>query len=230
MSFDRDSFQRDGAALAANAVSPDWLARLEPLFEVSARAPGRRILALDHDLGEAVGHNGPLGSLAREVLQGAARPVRVLVFDKSADANWSVAWHQDRQIAVAARRDADGFRNWTRKDGIDHVEPPFEYLARLITLRLHFDDCGADNGPLMTIPGSHLAGRVKESGIKDLMNERAAQAHVTNRGDVLLLQSCIVHASARTLQPRRRRVLHVEFSPDVRPGHLEWALQHPGAA
>src|SRR4051812_15403057 len=55
-----------------------------------------------------------------------ARPVFARFFDKFAEANWSLAWHQDRTIALKARRDTHGFTAWTVKQGIAHAVPPFE--------------------------------------------------------------------------------------------------------
>lgn len=225
MIFSRETFERDGAALIADVVSPEWLNRLEPLFVAADGRPGRRLSVLDDALGDALTRTGPLGELAALILQGPAYPVRVLLFDKSDTANWAVNWHQDRQIAVADCLDSEGFRNWTRKDGVDHVEPPFEYLERLITLRLHLDDCGLDNGPLRIVPGSHLLGRVEDNRVKQISETNTTLAIEAQRGDVVVLRSCILHASDRAIHPKRRRVLHVEFSPDVRPGPLEWALQ-----
>lgn len=44
---------------------------------------------------------GPVGVVAASIASGACRPVRAVVFDKTAAANWSLRWHQDRTIAVA---------------------------------------------------------------------------------------------------------------------------------
>jgi hypothetical protein len=34
-----------------------------------------------------------------------------------------------------------------------YVAPPFEVLARMVTLRLHLDDVPATNAPLLVAPG-----------------------------------------------------------------------------
>jgi hypothetical protein len=33
------------------------------------------------------------------------------------------------------------------------VHPPAEILDKMLTLRVHLDDCGEENGPLRVIPG-----------------------------------------------------------------------------
>lgn len=228
--FDRAVFERDGALLIPGAVEENALEELSPLFDLQPGRPGARISTLSGQLAQAVMAGGPLGQIAQQILGSLPHPVRLLLFDKSDGANWSVPWHQDRQIAVASRREAEGFRNWTRKNGIDHVEPPFEILERLITLRLHFDDCGKDNGPLRTSPGSHRLGRIEDGAVPEAVASKPSRVHIAHRGDVLVLRSCILHASDRAVWASRRRVLHVEYSPDSAPGPLQWALKLPDRA
>ncbi|MBM4004025.1 MAG: phytanoyl-CoA dioxygenase family protein, partial [Planctomycetes bacterium] len=38
------------------------------------------------------------------------------------------------------------------------VQPPAEILAQMIAVRVHLDDCGANNGRLRVLPGSHRFG------------------------------------------------------------------------
>ncbi len=78
-----------------------------------------------------------------------ARPVRAVLFDKRAATNWAPGWHQDRTIAVRARRRR---RLRSIKQGIVHVEPPFAVTAAMLTLRVHPDDMPDDNAPLLIAP------------------------------------------------------------------------------
>ena len=43
-------------------------------------------------------------------------------------------------IAVAERREAPGFRGWSVKQGVLHVQPPADILEGMLTLRLHLSD------------------------------------------------------------------------------------------
>jgi hypothetical protein len=52
---------------------------------------------------------GPVGAVAARVLGEACQPVRAILFDKTPATNWSLAWHQDRTIAVAERIDVGDF-------------------------------------------------------------------------------------------------------------------------
>lgn len=75
---------------------------------------------------------GCIGAVAASVLGQGAKPVRAILFNKSAETNWSLAWHQDRTICVRERREAPGFGPWTVKGGMLHVAPPFELLSKMV--------------------------------------------------------------------------------------------------
>jgi hypothetical protein len=62
--------------------------------------------------------SGTVGRIAASVLGETCRPVRAVLFDKTSATSWSLAWHQDRTIAVAERREVEGFGPWTIKNGM----------------------------------------------------------------------------------------------------------------
>jgi len=151
------------------------------------------------------------------------RLVRGLFFDKTAKANWPVAWHQDLTLAVQRCQDQAGWTNWTIKRGVVHVQPPAEVLGRMVTMRLHLDDCPAENGPLRVIPGSHRYGVLRRDQIQARPPE-AAQVIVARAGDALFMHPLLLHASSPARMPSHRRVLHLEFAPpDLLPEGLCWA-------
>jgi hypothetical protein len=86
-----------------------------------------------------------------------------------------------RTIAVRRRIDMPGFSPWSRKSGIDHVEPPFEYIEQMITLRAHLDACDSD-GPLLIIPGSYRLGRIPVREIDGIVCKSEAVACLANAG------------------------------------------------
>ena len=67
-------------------------------------------------------------------------PVRTVSFNKSQRANWGVPWHQDRVIAVNDKVETEGYRNWTKKSGTWHCEPPLSVLENMLFVRVHLDD------------------------------------------------------------------------------------------
>jgi ectoine hydroxylase-related dioxygenase (phytanoyl-CoA dioxygenase family) len=163
-----------------------------------------------------------LSQIASGILGRAAFPARAIYFDKTAEANWKVAWHQDLTIAVRERVDVDGFGPWSAKDRIPHVQPPVDILERMVSLRVHLDDCSRANGPLRVIPRSHQAGRLSSQDIAVIRSNGVEHICVARAGDVIAMRPLLLHASSVATEPGHRRVLHVEYAADILPGGLEW--------
>jgi ectoine hydroxylase-related dioxygenase (phytanoyl-CoA dioxygenase family) len=161
-------------------------------------------------------------TLATQLLGSGARAVRAILFDKTEEANWSVAWHQDRTIAVRERHDVTGYGPWSVKDGAHHVEPPFDLMRDMVTMRAHLDECGEDNAPLIVAAGSHRLGRIPSAEISDSVSRLRIARCLAETGDVWVYATPIIHASERTRSPARRRVLQVDFCARELPKGLEW--------
>lgn len=214
------AFERDGAVrlrAAALSVLPD-LDRL-----VDALPAGQAGLRL-HDtagLARLLDPGSVIGAVAGGVLGAAACPVRAILFDKSPGTNWSLGWHQDRTIAVRQRIDTPDFGPWSMKRGLQHVEPPFGVIERMVTLRIHLDNVPEDNAPLLVAPGSHRLGRIAEDRIEATVAACGIATCLADRADVWLYATPILHASAAGHHPHRR-VLQVDYSRDELPEPLEW--------
>lgn len=211
----RDGFERCPGAAAI------CLTELLGFFDGSHSRAGRRI----SNLGAARTHlarDGVLGSLAVKHLGPCARPVRAIAFDKCDDANWALGWHQDRTIAVQARRQVAGFGPWTTKQGLHHVEPPADLLARMVTMRIHIDPVDSANAPLKVAPTSHRLGRIDDTSISGTVGQLGETHCLADQGDVWLYMTLIVHASDRAAPGRRRRVLQVDYAANDLPGGLQW--------
>jgi ectoine hydroxylase-related dioxygenase (phytanoyl-CoA dioxygenase family) len=221
-------FADDGVAIIEAVTLSSTLAHLRSLPEFSASGrPGQRSFAVAPTVAGLIGSGSALTQLATGIMGETMRPVRVLYFDKTPGANWAVPWHQDRTIAVARRIDAPGYEAWSVKAGIDHVEPPETILKSIVSLRLHIDDCGHDNGPLLALRGSFRLGRVASSEIKKHVDGGCIEVCCAKAGDVVAMRGLTIHASERVLQPSHRRVIHVDFSSAELPHGLEWALPRP---
>lgn len=166
---------------------------------------------------------GPLKAAARPHFRGEPFAVRILLFDKTPLSNWKVTWHQDVTIAVAHYGEVAGWGPWSRKDGVWHVRAPASVLAEMVTVRLHLDPCGAQNGPVRVIPGSHRLGRLPDGGIEAAVRHAVPIECLSPAGGVLLMRPLILHSSAPAAAPTHRRVLHVEFAADPLPDGFEWA-------
>jgi hypothetical protein len=215
-------FRCDGAALFPAVLSPRDLEDLRALADVSVGArPGARLSGAA-DLSNRLAATGVIGSVAARLSSSAARPVRAVIFDKSHAANWAVAWHQDRVIPVRGRRDVEGFGPWTTKDGLTHVAPPFDLLARMVTLRVHLDTVEAHNAPLRIALGSHRLGRVSADKVAVQAQGMKTEICLAQAGDVWAYSTPILHASDRAELPGRRRVLQVDYADFDLPGGLHW--------
>ena len=206
---------RDGAVLHKAAISPADLARLDQIAPAGA---GRRL--------SLAGFEEPLQrltALAAATLGPAAMPVRAVLFNKTAQSNWALGWHQDRTIAVESRIEVDGFGPWTRKDGQLHVAPPMSVLAGMLTLRAHLDPCGPDNAPLKIALGSHHLGRVAADAAAETAGGLPILDCLAERGDVWIYSTPILHASDRARVPASRRVLQIDYAAASLPGGLTWA-------
>ena len=216
-------FARDGVVYYPGVLSASDLGTLRDLADQTVGSrPGTRLRDAQ-GLVAVLAATGSIGALAARLTSRSARPVRAVMFDKTPDANWAVAWHQDRTLPVAARVEADGFGPWSTKDGVLHVAPPFEILARMITLRVHLDPIDAANAPLRAALGSHRLGRVAAEDAATKAAEHPVIDCLAESGDVWAYATPILHASHRAEPPRRRRVLQVDYADFDLPGGLAWA-------
>ena len=207
-----DSFPKHGALAEIESALAD---------EPTGRA-GIRLYA-SAALGPLLSATGQIGRIVADVLGPAARPVRAILFDKSAASNWALGWHQDRTIAVEARHDLPGYGPWSIKAGVHHVEPPFAIIEAMVTLRIHLDPVPADNAPLLIAPGSHRFGRVPEAEIPAVVAKCGMYACLADRGDAWAYHTAIIHGSAAAESSLGRRVLQIDYSADQLAGGLDWA-------
>lgn len=229
------NLERDGFAVIPDVVGESKVAELIHAME-TARADipamqrcGRSSYAMRNLLESvpavrALARSRNVQAITERVLGSDAFPVRGLLFDKIPGANWKVAWHQDLSIAVRRQKEVASFGPWSVKAGVPHVQPPASILERMLTLRLHLDDCGEDNGPLRVIPGSHLAGRLSADEIDARRGKSLIVACTVKRGAALLMRPLLLHASSAARVPHHRRVIHLEFASGILPGGLEWQV------
>lgn len=214
-------FATDGAQLFKGALVPCFGALEASLSTLPQNEAGLRINGAQA-LAPFLSESGCIGAVATSVLGAAARPVRAILFNKSPEANWSLAWHQDRTICVREKREAPGFGPWTVKSGMVHVAPPFDLLTRMVTLRAHLDPVPASNAPLLIARGSHTHGRVSVEEIDKVVELCGTVRCVAEAGDVWLYATPILHASEAASEPTSRRVLQVDFAAEQLPFGLEW--------
>lgn len=216
----------DGFAVIDDVLSPATCDTLIDALEQVDAAAGRRRGGLRDlfrlDAVRRLASHAALRSLVGAALSPDdssldAFAVRALLFDKTPDRNWLVSWHQDVTIAVKERHELPGFGPWSVKHGVPHVQPPSTVLETMLAARVHLDDCGAEDGALEVLPGSHRDGvaSARPGNIEPLRVP-------VPRGGVMLMRPLLWHRSAKASTPDHRRVIHVEFASDPLPQPLRW--------
>ena len=164
--------------------------------------------------------NQNLKSLIKSLFGEKYFNVKAIYFDKPANSNWIVAWHQDLTISVEGKREIEGFTNWSLKQGLQAVQPPKEILENIYTVRIHLDDCDETNGALKISPKSHLHGILQVADYELFLKNEVVC--IVPAGGVMLMKPLILHASNKSTSNRHRRVIHLEFSDMELPQGLAW--------
>jgi len=221
-------FDRDGYCVIEGVLGGEDVARLRALVERDlAPREGRGGVRnlLDVPAMRSLAESAAIGGILEAVLGPGARPVRGILFDKTSAANWKVPWHQDVTIAVAERLEVDGYGPWSLKDGVTHVQPPASVLERMVTVRIHLDDCPEENGALKVIAGSHRRGKIPERQVAEIATGGEVRVCEAQAGGVLVMQPLLVHSSSAAEVPGHRRVIHFDFAAGPLHGGLKWAVQ-----
>lgn len=158
---DDHALVRDGYSVLPEVIGAEEVARLgeelDGVAETSRLRRGEAVFGIRNLLRASpavreLAWSAAVRTRILPVLGPDAIPVRGIFFDKTPGANWKVPWHQDLAIAVRERREVPGFTGWSVKEGVPHVQPPAAVLERMLTLRLHLDPCGPDDGPCWSCP------------------------------------------------------------------------------
>ena len=226
-----EALERDGFAVVPQVLDASTVAALIAAVSRAGEGTGSQrrgsVYALRNlleDIPEvaALADSAAVRALVSPVLGPGCFPVRGILFDKTPEANWNVVWHQDLSIAVRERRDVEGFGPWSEKAGVVHIQPPAHILERMLTVRLHLDDCDETNGPLLVLPGSHCGGRLTAPEIQLQRTLTASVPCPVPSGGALLMRPLLLHASSASQSPRHRRVIHLEYAAEPLPGGLQW--------
>lgn len=190
-------------------------AALESASLQRSRAGARHILASPPV--SALAHDARMLAVASLWLGGPAIPFKATLFDKSLDANWLVAWHQDTALPMASRTDAVGWGPWSEKYGIAYAHAPARVLERIVALRVHLDDSSAENGPLRVLPATHTHGVLSDQQVSGYAQQVAAVECRVAAGGIVVMRPLLIHASSKIAAPMPRRVLHIEYATTLEP-------------
>jgi ectoine hydroxylase-related dioxygenase (phytanoyl-CoA dioxygenase family) len=144
-------------------------------------------------------------------LSPSAIAIQAIAFDKTANTNWQVTWHQDLMFPFASHPQAADYTLSCEKDGVVYARPPLLVLEQLTAVRLHLDDCDEGNGPLKISPGSHQYGIVKSEEVVSLVQTHGEVTCLAREGEVILMKVLALHSSSKAIHPVHRRVLHIVY-------------------
>ena len=212
------NLSKDGACIVENCVTPEWIQRLDDSFPAVYTNLRN---ALEMPIVRQLSRSSAIRQLVIPALGEDCFAARAILFNKTADSNWKVSWHQDVVIAVKERVDVGGYGPWSIKDGVSHVRPPVAVLEKMLAVRLHLDDCGEDNGPLRVLPGTHTRGVLSDAEIVTMSKDEEFVCSV-KRGDAILDAPLVLHASSPARISKGRRVIHIEFGSGALAPPLQW--------
>ncbi len=164
--------------------------------------------------------NKKLNELLSDISESEYFLTKAIYFDKPSESNWFVAYHQDLSITVNKKANLKNYSNWTFKKGQHGVQPPIKILEDTVTIRIHLDNTDKNNGALKVIPKSHLNGIVRADS-KDWNIENEFMCEV-KKGGAMIMKPLTLHASSRTTNGKKRRVVHLEFNKHYLTEPLAW--------
>jgi len=146
-------------------------------------------------------------------------PFGATLFDKSAETNWLVVWHQDTALPLLERREVPGWGPWSEKCGVVYAHAPAAVLEQVVALRVHLDDSTPDNGPLRVLPGTHEMGVLSDDQIHAAAQRIEPVECTLARGGVFAMRPLLVHASSKVVTDAPRRVIHFEYAASAALAH-----------
>ena len=144
-----------------------------------------------------------------------------IYFDKPEKSNWFVAYHQDLTISVDRKVETENFENWTIKQNQFAVQPPKKILEQNFTIRIHIDKTTKENGALKVLNKSHKNGIIRTESL--IVENEIETICEVDKGGIMIMKPLLFHASNKTTNNERRRVIHIEFSNQKLPKELEWS-------
>ncbi len=202
-----NEFEETGAHRIRNLLSHSELRALQRLNRTPpSRAGNRALLLQPWCKALAARLMSRLMSRLPQLSQLAA--VQCTLFEKSASRNWRVPPHQDLSLPVAM----NSVTARTTSDGLRIARADAETLAASVAIRVHLDGCGANDGPLRMVLGTHRNGVLTQVKISETIHRQRVDLQIASSGDAWLMSPLLIHASSKATGNSRRRVLHFLFT------------------
>jgi ectoine hydroxylase-related dioxygenase (phytanoyl-CoA dioxygenase family) len=199
-----NELEENGACRIRNLLSSSELRALRRLTQKPpARAGNRTLLSLPWCKALAMRMISRLPQLNRLIA------VQCTLFEKSTARNWLVIAHQDLSLPVAV----NSVVARTTSDGVCIARADAGTLASSVAIRIHLNDCNANDGPLRVVLGSHRNGVLTQTEIAESVRAKRVNLQIANPGDAWLMSPLLIHASSKSTGTSRRRVLQFLFAP-----------------
>lgn len=226
-----EDFNQNGYAILNNIYSENEIDNIIALIESNEKSNDnfrkgkdlfaiRSILEEIPELKEFI-FNKNIINIIEEIGNKSYFVVKSIYFDKPETSNWVVPYHQDLTINLTEKFNTEGYMNWTIKNKQVAVQPPIFILENIFTIRIHLDDATQENGAVKVIPKSHLNGVIQLTDKE--INKEDEYVCTVSKGGIMLMKPLTLHASTRTTNKKRRRVLHIEFSNQNLENNLQWS-------
>ncbi|MFL9833886.1 phytanoyl-CoA dioxygenase family protein [Chryseobacterium terrae] len=212
--FSEEEIERITDVIQNIDTSKETFRKSEDLFAI------RQFLKEIPDVKDLIFTNN-LKQIIKEIFGENYFVVKSIYFDKPEKSNWYVAYHQDLTISVDKKVELENFGPWTTKQNQFAVQPPLEILENIFTIRIHLDDTDENNGALKVVPKSHSKGIYRPETI-DWNLEKENICNV-EKGGVMIMKPLLLHGSNRTINGKKRRVIHIEFSDKQLPEVINWS-------
>lgn len=229
--FYKEIFLENGFAIVGYIYSAEEVEKIKDLINNTDTSKAtfrksedlfaiRQFLKEIPDVAEII-FNTKLKKIIKEIFGNGYFVTKSIYFDKPGNSNWYVSYHQDITISVDKKINIDGFESWTVKQNQFAVQPPVEFLQGNFTVRIHLDDTNELNGALRVIPKTHNKGVFKADTIG--VEKDSEVACNVKKGGIMFMHPLLMHASGRTVNNQKRRVIHIEFSNKQLPENLNWS-------
>jgi predicted DNA-binding transcriptional regulator YafY len=137
--------------------------------------------------------------------------IKAVFFDHAPTEEAYQNWHQIAHFSIAS----------SEKLETSFQVIPDEIAKNIFCIRIHLDDLQTTSGQQLVLPGSHNK-RFSTEEINLLSNNSQSHAPDLYSGSALIMNALLLTSFSIPPRPKKRRVLHLEFTSSELPKGLEW--------
>ncbi|CAL2076671.1 Phytanoyl-CoA dioxygenase [Tenacibaculum sp. 190524A02b] len=212
--------EENGFSITEAIFSHSEVECLKELIEKPETYAVRQLLNKHPQIKEKLFENKKFQELVKTICGTKYFITKGIYFNKPAQSNWFVGYHQDISISAKNKIVSEGYTNWTNKKGQLGVIPPPTILEQTVTIRIHLDDTDETNGALKVIPKSHKNGIIRVDQNFTIKNLEKEVVCKVKKGSVMLMKPLLLHASSKSTAKQDRGVIHIELCNEEIP--MQW--------